>query len=384
MKSKKKQGCINAFKGVTTKLVVAAICATLFAACRNSGSSVFDDKKNEDGDHLQHVAEQLVAPPMLPEFDQVAEGDARVIDVTLTAEEKKIEVAPGDSIWAFTFNGSVPAPVIVAHQGDFVELTLKNPASNTQQHNIDFHAATGAMGGGDLTLVNPGQEVKLRFKCTRPGVFVYHCAPGGTMVPIHVTAGMNGAIMVLPRSGLKDENGNTVKFDRAYYIAEQDFYIPKDKDGKTISIATPQQSVQALDESLKTLKPTNIVFNGKKGALTGKNALTAKVGEKVLFITSQANRDTRFHLIGGHADLYWPGGKFNNKPYTDFETWAVPAGSAAATIYQFREPGTYVLLNHNLIEAFDYGALAQIKVSGAWDSTYMKQIEKPSPIKQNL
>lgn len=381
MKSKKKQGPINACKKVTTKLVVAAICATLFAACRNSGSFVFNDKKNEAGDHLQHVAEQLVAPPMLPEFDQVAEGDARVIDVTLTAEEKKIEVAPGDSIWAFTFNGSVPAPVIVAHQNDFVELTLKNPSSNTQQHNIDFHAATGAMGGGDLTLVNPGQEVKLRFKCTKPGVFVYHCAPGGTMVPIHVTAGMNGAIMVLPRSGLKDENGNTVKFDRAYYIAEQDFYIPKDKDGKTISIATPQQSVQALDESLKTLKPTNIVFNGKKGALTGKNALTAKVGEKVLFITSQANRDTRFHLIGGHADLYWPGGKFNNKPYTDFETWAVPAGSAAATIYQFREPGTYVLLNHNLIEAFDYGALAQIKVSGAWDSTYMKQIEKPSPIK---
>ncbi|MBN9003537.1 MAG: NTP transferase domain-containing protein, partial [Rhizobiales bacterium] len=74
---------------------------------------------------------------------------------------------------------------------------------------------------------------------------------------------------------------------------------PQDKDGKTISIATPQQSVQALDESLKTLKPTHIVFNGKKGALLGKNALTAKVGEKVLFITSQANRDTRFHLIGG-------------------------------------------------------------------------------------
>ena len=380
----KDQGGINAFKEAGIKLVVTAICATLFAACRSGGASVFDDKKNETGDHLQHVTEQLVAPPMLPEFNQLAEGDAKVIDVTLTAEEKKIEVAPGDSIWAFTFNGSVPAPVIVAHQDDFVELTLKNPAGNTQQHNIDFHAATGAMGGGDLTLVNPGQEVKLRFKCTRPGVFVYHCAPGGTMVPIHVTAGMNGVIMVLPRSGLKDENGNTVKFDRAYYIAEQDFYIPKDKDGKTISIATPQQSVQALDESLKTLKPTNIVFNGRKGSLLGKNALTAKVGEKVLFITSQANRDTRFHLIGGHADLYWPGGKFNNKPYTDFETWAVPAGSAAATIYQFREPGTYVLLNHNLIEAFDYGALAQVKVSGTWDSTYMKQIEKPAPIKQNL
>lgn len=355
-------------------------CAT-FSSCNNSPKSVFDDKTNEDGDQLQHITEQLVAPPMLPTFDQIDNGGPKVIDVTLIAEEKKIEVAPGDSIWAFTYNGTVPGPIIVAHQNDFIELTLKNPTSNTQTHNIDFHASTGAMGGGDFTMVNPGQEVKLRFKCTKAGVFVYHCAPGGTMVPIHVTAGMNGAIMVLPREGLKDENGDLVKFDRAYYIVEQDFYLPKDKDGKTINIATPQQSVQALGESIKTLKPTNIVFNGKEGALTGKNALTAKVGEKVLFITSQANRDTRFHLIGGHADLYWPGGKFNNTPYTDFETWSVPAGSAAAALYQFREPGTYAFLNHNLIEAFDYGAVAQVKVTGTWDTTYMKQVEKPSPIK---
>jgi len=373
--------CFKVSKETSIKLLLVVIGSIFFVACNNDSKSIFVDKTNEDGDNLPHTTQLLVSPPMLPKFDQVAEGEPKVIDITLTVEEKKIEIAPGDSIWAFTFNGTVPGPIIVAHQDDFVELTLKNPATNTQLHNIDFHAATGAMGGGDLTLVNPGQQVSIRFKCTKPGVFVYHCAPGGTMVPIHVTAGMNGAIMVLPRNGLKDENGNLVKFDRAYYIAEQDFYIPKDKEGKSISLATPQQSVQALGESIKTLKPSHIVFNGKAGAMLGKNSLTANVGEKVLFITSQANRDTRFHLIGGHADLFWPGGKFNNKPYTDFETWAVPGGSAAAALYQFREPGTYVFLNHNLIEAFEYGAIAQIKVSGNWDSTYMKQIEKPSPIK---
>ena len=364
-----------------SKLLFVFLCMLFFAACKNNSTSVINKNFEGDGDNLQHVTEQLVAPPMLPKFDQTDNDDSKVIDVTLIAQEKKIEIAPGDSMWAFTYNGTVPAPIIVAHQNDFIELTLKNPATNTQQHNIDFHAATGAMGGGDISLVSPGQEVKFRFRCTRAGVFVYHCAPGGTMVPIHVTSGMNGVIMVLPREGLKDENGNAVTFDRAYYIAEQDFYVPKDKDGKTINIATPQEAVQAMGESIKTLKPTNIVFNGREGALLGKNALTANVGEKVLLITSQANRDTRFHLIGGHADLYWPGGKFNNKPYTDFETWAVPAGSAAAALYKFREPGTYVFLNHNLIEAFDYGAIAQVKVAGTWDSTYMKQIEKPSPIK---
>lgn len=351
------------------------------AACRNTNSSsVIDEKFEGGGDNLERVTQVMVPPPMLPEFDQVAKGDPKIIQVTFVIQEKKIEVAPGDSIWAFTFNGTVPGPMIVTHQNDFVELTLKNPATNTQMHNIDFHAATGAMGGGDISLVNPGQQVIFRFRATKPGVFVYHCAPGGIMVPIHVVSGMNGAIVVLPREGLKDENGNPVKFDKAYYIAEQDYYLPKDKNGKIKNIATPQQSIQEMAESIKTLMPTNIVFNGSQGALLGKNALTANVGEKVLFITSQANRDTRIHLIGGHADLYWPGGKFNNKPCTNYETWPVPAGSAAAVLYKFRQPGTYLLLNHNLIEAFSFGAMAQIKVAGSWDSSLMKQVQKAMPI----
>ena len=43
-----------------------------------------------------------------------------------------------------------------------------------------------ALGGAELTLVNPGEQVVLRFKATRAGVFVYHCAPGGDMIPWHV------------------------------------------------------------------------------------------------------------------------------------------------------------------------------------------------------
>ncbi len=354
----------------------------IFGGCSsNNHTSVLTDQPAGNGDDLPKVTQEMVSPPFLPKFDQVDKDGPKVVQVTFVVQEKKMEVAPGDSIWAFTYNGTVPGPMIVVHQNDFVELTLKNPSTNSQTHNIDFHAATGAMGGGEVSLVNPGQQVTFRFRCLRAGVFVYHCAPGGSMVPIHVTSGMNGAIMVLPRDGLKDENGKLVQFDKAYYIAEQDYYLPKDQTGAIKNIATPQESMQELGESIKSLQPTNIVFNGKQGALLGKNALSAQVGDKVLLITSQANRDTRIHLIGGHADLYWPGGKFNNKPLTDYETWPVPGGSAAAVLYKFREPGTYLLLNHNLIEAFDYGAMAQIKVTGTWDSSLLKVVHKQMPIK---
>ena len=359
----------------------ALMLVMIFSACKNSSStSVLDQKNDGNGDNLNRVTQELVAPPMVPKFDQVDKDGPKIVQVTMTVQEKKIEVAPGDSMWAFTFNGTVPGPLIVVHQDDYVELTLKNPATNTQIHNIDFHAATGAEGGADLTHINPGEQVKLRFKATRAGVFVYHCAPGGLMTPIHVLSGMNGAIMVLPRDGLKDENGNSVTFDKAYYIAEQYLYLPKGPDGKVKEFATPQESVQAIGDQIKTLMPTYIVFNGRVGSLLGKNAMTAKVGDKVLFITAEANNDSRFHLIGGHADLFWPGGKFNNRPVTDYETWAVPGGSAAAALYKFREPHTYTFLNHNLIEAVAFGAVGQVKVEGNWDSTYMKLIQKASPI----
>lgn len=123
---------------------------------------------------LERVRQTLVAPPALPEHSQVPSGGPKIVEIRLVIEEKEIEVAPGARIWALTFAGTVPGPIIVVHQNDYVELTLVNPSTNSLPHNIDFHAATGALGGGDLTIVAPGQEVVLRFKAVKPGVFVYH------------------------------------------------------------------------------------------------------------------------------------------------------------------------------------------------------------------
>ncbi|TDG36016.1 nitrite reductase, copper-containing [Pedobacter changchengzhani] len=362
------------------KILFIPLIICVISACNQSKSTNQAQSEKENIGNLKHVTQQLVAPPYLPKYDQIASGDPVVVDVKLTIAEKKLEIAPGVKIWALTFNGSVPGPMIVVHQNDYVQLTLINPSTNSLTHNIDFHAATGAMGGGDLSLVNPGQQVTIRFKATKAGVFIYHCAPGGIMVPLHVTSGMNGAIMVLPREGLKDEKGNAVHYDKAFYIAEQDYYVPKDANGKYKEYETPGAGFDDMTKVFKTLTPTHLVFNGVTGALTGKNALTANVGDKVLFITSQANRDTRIHLIGGHADLVWLGGSFNDKPATNYESWPVVAGSAVAALYQFKEPGMYAYLNHNLIEAFAFGAVAQIKVKGNWDDNLMKQITKPEKI----
>ncbi len=333
-------------------------------------------------DEPERVTQALVAPPFVPAHEHSVSGPPQLVQIRLVIEEKRITVGPGASIWALTFNGSVHGPIIVVHEQDYVELTLVNPASSTLPHNIDFHASTGALGGGALTNVAPGQEVVLRFKATKPGVFVYHCAPGGVMVPLHVVSGMNGAIMVLPRDGLKDAQGKPVTYDRAYYIGEQDFYLPRDETGEYKTYPSPPAGFGDMMKVMRTLTPTHVVFNGSVGALTGDNALTAKVGESVLFIHSQANRDSRPHLIGGHGELVWNGGSFADPPAQNLETWFIPGGSATAMLYTFKQPGLYAYLNHNLIEAFLLGAAAHVQVEGTWNDDLMKQVKEPGPIQE--
>ncbi|GAA3840435.1 copper-containing nitrite reductase [[Pseudomonas] carboxydohydrogena] len=336
----------------------------------------------QDLSSLPHVKVNLVAPPFIHPHEQATKAPPSVIQFRMEVQEKELVIDnDGTKIHAMTFNGSVPGPMMVVHQGDYVELTLVNPSTNTLAHNIDFHASTGALGGGALTLINPGEQVVLRWKATRAGVFVYHCAPGGSMIPWHVVSGMNGAIMVLPRDGLKDEAGKPLHYDKAYYIGEQDFYVPRDDKGKYKTYASAGDSYPDTVEVMRKLIPTHEVFNGRVDSLTGKNALQAKVGERVLMIHSQANRDTRPHLIGGHGDYVWETGKFANPPEKDLETWFIRGGSAGAALYTFRQPGIYAYVNHNLIEAVELGATAQFKVEGKWDDDLMKQVQPPSPIK---
>lgn len=332
---------------------------------------------------LPRVKVALVAPPFVHAHDQVAKGGPKVVEFTMKIEEKPVVIdGEGTILRGMTFDGSIPGPMMVVHEGDYLELTLVNPETNEMPHNIDFHAATGALGGGALTHVNPGEQVTLRFKATRTGTFVYHCAPEG-MIPWHVVSGMSGTVMVLPREGLKNDKGKPVRYDRIYYVGENEFYIPRDETGAFKKYESLGESYDETMTVMRGLIPTHVVFNGAVGALTGDNALKAKVGETVLIVHSQANRDTRPHLIGGHGDYVWEQGKFANPPAKDLETWFIRGGSAGAALYTFLQPGIYAYVNHNLIEAVELGATAHFTVDGEWDDDLMKQIVAPGPIPIN-
>jgi nitrite reductase (NO-forming) len=368
----------TSFMGKVGGLVIAL---PILFSCSSPTTTEY---KPEDLSKLERVKQKLVAPPFLPEHTQKAVGGYKIVEVEMSIEEKKMVIDDkGTEVWAFAYEGSVPGPMIVVHEGDYVEVKLINPKTNSMEHNVDFHSATGALGGGGLTHVAPGEEVTMRFRATKAGVFVYHCAPGGVMIPWHVVHGMNGAIMVLPRDGLNDGKGNSLTYDKAFYIGEQDYYIAKGKGrrGRYKKYDTATASYSDDLKVMETLTPSHIVFNGAVGSLTGDNAMKASVGDRVLFIHEQANRDTRPHLIGGHGDFVWERGSFTDVPQTGLETWFIAGGSAGAAFYTFKQPGVYAYVNHNLIEGVMKGATAHVVVDGKWDDDLMKQLKKPAPIK---
>jgi nitrite reductase (NO-forming) len=203
------------------------------------------------------------------------------------------------------------------------------------------------------------------------------------MIPWHVVSGMSGTVMVLPRDGLKNEKGEPVRYDRIYYVGENEFYIPRDETGAFKKYESLGESYDETMAVMRGLIPTHVVFNGRVGALTGETALKSKVGETVLIVHSQANRDTRPHLIGGHGDYVWEEGKFANPPAKDLETWFIRGGSAGAALYTFLQPGIYAYVNHNLIEAVELGATAHFTVEGDWNDDLMTQVDAPRPIMSN-
>jgi nitrite reductase (NO-forming) len=135
---------------------IATTCAVLAGVLITPAAA---ENRIESGSKLPREKIDLVAPPFAPAHEQATKAGPKILEVTLVVEEKQIVIdEEGTKLQAMTFNGSIPAPLIVAHEGDYVEVTLVNPKTNSMQHNIDFHAATGALGGGDLTLISPGEQ----------------------------------------------------------------------------------------------------------------------------------------------------------------------------------------------------------------------------------
>ncbi len=292
------------------------------------------------------IQEQLVAPPNVPA--PIHRSESAVVVVHLRTQEKVMEIADGVRYDFWTFNGTVPGPLIRVREGDTVELHLENDPHAHMSHNIDLHAVMGPGGGAAVTVTPPGHESILRFKAMRAGLFVYHCATAP--VPMHIANGMYGMILVEPAEGLP-------KADEEYYLMQGDFYTTG---------AYHDPGLQSFDmQKLLDERPTYVLFNGREGSLIGSQALTSHTGDKVRLYVGNGgpNLVSSFHVIGQIFDsvAVEAGSVINH----NVQTTLIPSGGADVVEMSTLVPGTYLLVDHSITRTFMKGALGQLVVSGA-------------------
>ena len=316
--------------------------AIVISSCGNSSN----EKQNLAEILVTGVMDaELTAPPFVP--NPIGSRAATKLIVNMEIIEKEGVMADGVKYIYWTFGGSVPGSFIRTRVGDEVEFHLKNHPENKLPHNIDLHSVTGPGGGAASSFVAPGHEVVFSFKVINQGLYVYHCATAP--VGMHIANGMYGLILVEPEGGLPP-------VDKEYYIMQGDFYTKG---------ANGEKGLQPFDMG-KAIKeqPDYVVFNGKVGALTGDNAITAKVGETVRLYVGNGgpNLVSSFHVIGEIFDnVNIEGGSLINH---DVQTTLIPAGGSSIVEFKVDVPGTFIIVDHSIFRTFNKGSLGMLKVTG--------------------
>ncbi len=269
---------------------------------------------------------------------QDAEPDKRFV---LEFHEGRTYIGQGVVYDGFLTDGMIPGPTIRVQQGDIVEMEFRN--TGNVPHGASIHAAY-APTSKHLAEIQPGESASVVFRATYPGVFMYHCAPGGHAIPMHVNAGQYGMIVVEPP-------------ERSYQLEAE---LDQDPD---LELYLVQHELYASGTDAVEGNPEYVMFNGKVFRYV-EEPIEIRPGDyiRVYFLNVGPNTLSTFHLVGiiwdyvywqGHPEAVWPGGQ------------TVTAGPSDSWVIEFRAPpdeGSYTILTHTTGTA-SRGAIGILSVS---------------------
>ncbi|SPL98810.1 Multicopper oxidase [[Actinomadura] parvosata subsp. kistnae] len=260
--------------------------------------------------------------------------------VEIRADDTVIqEVAPGVRQRVWTFNGTMPGPVLRGKVGDVFVVTFVN--GGTMGHGIDFHAGATAPDG-PMRTIQPGERLTYRFRADFAGAWLYHCS---TMpMTQHIANGMFGAVIIDP-PGLP-------KVDREYVLVQGELYLGE--PGTDAQVAKMRQG-----------GPDGWMFNGTAAGYDHA-PLQAKAGERVRIwaVAAGPSSGTALHVVGAPFDTVYKEGAYMLR--TDDPGGAqvldlAPAQGGFAELV-FPEAGTYPVVDHTMRQA-EAGAHGLFKVS---------------------
>jgi manganese oxidase len=131
----------------------------------------------------------LYPPPALPH------QPGRVREYTMRATDKEVEIAPGVFFPGWTYNGTIPGPVIRATEDDILRVRFVNAGSHP--HSIHFHGIHPSNMDGVFEVVGSGEEFSYEFPAKPAGMHLYHCHT--TPLKKHIHKGLYGAFIIDPK-----------------------------------------------------------------------------------------------------------------------------------------------------------------------------------------
>jgi len=131
-------------------------------------------------------------------FGAIPESRGKTRTFHLVERDAPWTLQPGLTVMAKTYNGVVPGPTLVVHQGDRVVIDYRNMQSvpdTLHMHGIhEIPVSMDGVAGISQPLVMPGESYRYAFTADAPGTFIYHSHDNEEMV----NSGLYGAIVVLP------------------------------------------------------------------------------------------------------------------------------------------------------------------------------------------
>jgi len=246
---------------------------------------------------------------------------------TIRLHEGKTYLGNGVVYEGFLIDGKIPGPTIIVNEGDVVEFNIANDGAIP--HGASIHSAY-TQTSKYVGQIMPGTTKSVKFRAMTPGVFMYHCAPGGHAIPMHVMAGQYGMMVVRPKPGS--------------YKLEQEL-----GRGPDVELFLTQHELYASGRNALSAEADYTMFNGRLFRYV-EEPIIARPGDyvRINFMNIGPNHLSTFHIVGivwdyiywqGHPEARLPGGQ------------TVTAGPSDSFVIEFRMPadtGSYTMLTHKV------------------------------------
>ncbi|HET8600222.1 MAG TPA: multicopper oxidase domain-containing protein [Segeticoccus sp.] len=254
----------------------------------------------------------------------------RLHHVTLRAVDKVLEVAPGVRQRMWTFNGTVPGPILHGRVGDTFVVTLRNESA--MGHSIDFHASEVSPDRAMRT-VPPGGQLTFRFTARHSGAWMYHCATEPMLQ--HIGNGMYGAVVIDPP--------HLPPVDHQWVLVQSELYLgPQGQHGDFTKMAQGT--------------PDAVVFNGYVDQYHH-FPLRARAGDRVRFwvVDDGLVRPSSFHVVGTQFDTVFKEGAYllrrGNAEKGAAQALDLEPGEGGFVELTLPAPGHYPVLDHVMVDA---------------------------------